>query len=117
MIEQQKELKIPYTDVLTMERISGVPISDIDTLKARGTNIKRLAHNGVEIFFTQVFEHNFFHADMHPGNLFVAEDGTIIAMDFGIMTAKIDEIGYITHAENLGYDFCWSTDSPSQVIF
>lgn len=77
------------TDVLTMERISGVPISDIDTLKARGTNIKKLAHNGVEIFFTQVFEHNFFHADMHPGNIFVdvddPENPRYVAVDFGIV--------------------------------
>jgi ubiquinone biosynthesis protein len=77
------------SDVMTMERISGLPISDIDALKARGTNIKRLAHNGVEIFFTQVFEHNFFHADMHPGNIFVdvEEPGSprYVAVDFGIV--------------------------------
>ncbi len=75
--------------VLTMERISGVPISNIAELKARGTNIKRLAHNGVEIFFTQVFRHNFFHADMHPGNIFVdvrdPEFPRYVAVDFGIV--------------------------------
>jgi ubiquinone biosynthesis protein len=76
-------------NVLTMERVFGVPISDIATLKSRGTDIRRLAENGVDIFFTQVFRHNFFHADMHPGNLFVdIEDPAkprYIAVDFGIM--------------------------------
>ena len=76
-------------DVLTMERISGIPISDIDALRAHDTNIVRLAENGVEIFFTQVFEHNFFHADMHPGNIFVdvedPERPRYVAVDFGIV--------------------------------
>jgi ubiquinone biosynthesis protein len=76
-------------DVLTMERISGIPISDIDALKEAGANIKLLAENGVEIFFTQVFRHNFFHADMHPGNIFVDISNPryprYIAVDFGIV--------------------------------
>ena len=76
-------------NVLTTERIFGVPISDIDELKRRGTNIRRLAENGVEIFFTQVFRHNFFHADMHPGNIFVdvsdPERPRYAAIDFGIV--------------------------------
>jgi ubiquinone biosynthesis protein len=76
-------------NVLTLERIEGIPISDMAALKAAGTNIERLAKNGVEIFFTQVFRHNFFHADMHPGNLFVdASDPDrpkYVAVDFGIM--------------------------------
>ncbi len=59
-------------DVLVMERIYGIPVTDIEALKAQNTNIKLLAERGVEIFFTQVFEHNFFHADMHPGNIFVS---------------------------------------------
>lgn len=71
--------------VMVMERISGLPISDIDALRAAGVDLQRLAENGVEIFFTQVFRHNFFHADMHPGNIFVAEDGRYLAVDFGIM--------------------------------
>ena len=54
-----------------MERISGIPVTNIDDLKAAGVNFKNLAERGVEIFFSQVFEHNFFHADMHPGNIFV----------------------------------------------
>ncbi len=62
-------------NVLVLERIHGIPIADIEALKARGTDLKKLAERGVETFFTQVFEHNFFHADMHPGNIFVnAED-------------------------------------------
>ncbi len=59
-------------DVMVMERIYGIPVSDIAALKAQNTNIKLLAERGVEIFFTQVFKHNFFHADMHPGNIFVS---------------------------------------------
>jgi ubiquinone biosynthesis protein len=76
-------------DVMVMERIHGVPISDLQRLKAAGTNIRRLAENGVRIFFTQVFRHNFFHADMHPGNIFVLLDDPqrprYAAVDFGIV--------------------------------
>ena len=76
-------------DILVMERISGVPISDMDTLNAAGTDMRKLAENGVEIFFTQVFKHNFFHADMHPGNIFVdisdPSQPRYIAVDFGIV--------------------------------
>jgi len=77
------------TNVLTMERIYGIPISNVALLKSRGANIRLLAENGVEIFFTQVFRHNFFHADMHPGNIFVdvanPERPRYIAVDFGIV--------------------------------
>ena len=76
-------------DILVMERISGVPISDMDTLNAAGTDMQKLAENGVDIFFTQVFKHNFFHADMHPGNIFVdisdPSQPRYIAVDFGIV--------------------------------
>ena len=76
-------------DVMVMERIHGVPISDLAALKAAGTNIAQLAENGVRIFFTQVFRHNFFHADMHPGNIFVLVDDPqrprYAAVDFGIV--------------------------------
>jgi ubiquinone biosynthesis protein len=58
-------------DVLVLERIHGVPIAQVDELRARGTDMRVLAERGVETFFTQVFVHNFFHADMHPGNIFV----------------------------------------------
>ena len=77
------------TDVMVMERIHGVPISDRARLKAAGTDIAQLAENGVRIFFTQVFRHNFFHADMHPGNIFVLVDDPrrprYAAVDFGIV--------------------------------
>ena len=76
-------------EVLVQERIFGTPISDMETLRAAGTNIQLLAENGVEIFFTQVFRHNFFHADMHPGNIFVIHDDPAkpkyAAVDFGIV--------------------------------
>ncbi len=76
-------------EVLVQERIYGTPISDMDALRAAGTNIQMLAENGVEIFFTQVFRHNFFHADMHPGNIFVIhtdpERPKYAAVDFGIV--------------------------------
>jgi len=76
-------------EVLVQERIFGTPISDMKALRAAGTNIQALAENGVEIFFTQVFRHNFFHADMHPGNIFVIttdpERPKYAAVDFGIV--------------------------------
>jgi ubiquinone biosynthesis protein len=90
-------------DVMVMERIRGVPIGDLTTLRARGTDFRRLAENGVEIFFTQVFRHNFFHADMHPGNIFVLlEDPShprYAAVDFGIVgTLSLRDQRYL--AEN-----------------
>jgi ubiquinone biosynthesis protein len=76
-------------NVMVMERIHGVIVSQIEELRARGTDIPKLAENGVEIFFTQVFRHNFFHADMHPGNIFVQVDDPknprYAAVDFGIV--------------------------------
>ena len=75
--------------VLVQERIFGTAISDMDALRSSGANIQALAENGVEIFFTQVFRHNFFHADMHPGNIFVLLDDPdkpkYAAVDFGIV--------------------------------
>jgi ubiquinone biosynthesis protein len=77
------------TNVMVMERIHGVPIGDIAKLKSLGVDFKVLAENGVAIFFTQVFRHNFFHADMHPGNIFVLPDDPknprYAAVDFGIV--------------------------------
>jgi ubiquinone biosynthesis protein len=76
-------------EVMVMERIHGVLVSDMTELRRRGTNIQALAENGVEIFFTQVFRHNFFHADMHPGNIFVQTQDpqrpVYAAVDFGIV--------------------------------
>ncbi len=72
-------------NVMVMERIHGIPISNVETIRAQGIDLKALAERGVEIFFTQVFRHNFFHADMHPGNIFVEPGGRYIAVDFGIV--------------------------------
>ena len=78
------------TQVMVMERMHGTPISHIDSLRAQGIDLKKLSREGVEIFFTQVFRHGFFHADMHPGNILVAADGSYIALDFGIVGALTD---------------------------
>ncbi len=76
-------------NVLVIERIYGIPVSDIKTLKEKGMDMKKLSDRGVHIFFTQVFKHNFFHADMHPGNIFVShetpENPKYLGVDFGIM--------------------------------
>jgi ubiquinone biosynthesis protein len=72
-------------NVMVMERISGISVTNIGALRASGIDLKALAERGVELFFTQVFRHNFFHADMHPGNIFVSPTGTYMAVDFGIM--------------------------------
>ena len=90
--------------VLVMERVHGIPIGDVEALKAAGTNLKVLAEKGVEIFFTQVFRDSFFHADMHPGNIFVdvsnPADPRYIAIDFGIVgTLAPDDQSYL--ARNL----------------
>ncbi|TSA48848.1 MAG: ubiquinone biosynthesis regulatory protein kinase UbiB [Nitrosomonadales bacterium] len=71
--------------VMVMQRMCGTPISRVDELRALGVDIPKLARDGVEIFFTQVFRDGFFHADMHPGNILVHADGRYIALDFGIM--------------------------------
>lgn len=71
--------------VMVMERMNGTPISQVDKLRAMGVDIPKLARDGVEIFFTQVFRDGFFHADMHPGNIQVADDGRYVGLDFGIV--------------------------------
>ena len=78
-------------NVLVMERISGTPVGDIEALRQQGISMKLLGERGVEIFFTQVFKYNFFHADMHPGNIFVEANGRYIAVDFGIMGTLTEE--------------------------
>lgn len=76
-------------NVIVMERIYGIPVSDIEALKAQNTNLKLLAERGVEVFFTQVFRDSFFHADMHPGNIFVSRENPVnpmyISIDYGIV--------------------------------
>ena len=91
------------TGVMVMERIRGIPVDDIEALKAANVNIPKLAANGVEIFFTQVFRDNFFHADMHPGNIFVDASNPELpryaAVDFGIV-GTLDERDRRYLAEN-----------------
>jgi len=84
----------PYTrrEVLVMERIAGIPVGDVARLKREGVDLKLLAERGVEIFFTQVLRDSFFHADMHPGNIFVTPEAKYIAVDFGI-------VGSISHQD------------------
>jgi len=94
------EVHWDYTrrDVYTMERIHGVPVTDLATLRAAGTDLKLLAERGVEIFFTQVFRDSFFHADMHPGNIFVditnPADPRYIAVDCAIIGSLSDSDQY-----------------------
>ena len=84
--------------VFTMERIEGIPVTDMEALRARGTDLKLLAQRGVEIFFTQVFRDSFFHADMHPGNIFVdasdPADPGYIAVDCAIIGSLSDSDQY-----------------------
>ncbi len=103
------EVEWDYTlpNVLVLERIQGVPVRDIETLKREGVNFKHLAEIGVEIFFTQVFRDNFFHADMHPGNIFVdihnPDIPSYIAVDFGIMGALSTEDQHYLAANFLAF--------------
>lgn len=108
--EDSEALYVPhiYSDhcsknVMVMERIYGIPISDLEALEAQNTDMKKLAERGVEVFFTQVFRDSFFHADMHPGNIFVSTENPqspqYIAIDFGIVgTLNRDDKRYL--AEN-----------------
>jgi ubiquinone biosynthesis protein len=88
------------SEVMVMDRMTGIPISQVDRLLGAGIDPKQLSRAGVEIFFTQVFRDGFFHADMHPGNIFIAVDtanfGKYIALDFGIMgTLSEEDQGYL----------------------
>jgi len=81
-------------NVIVMQRVHGIPIGRIDRLVDAGIDLKKLSRDGVEIFFTQVFRHGFFHADMHPGNILVGDSGDdfnrYIALDFGIVGTLSD---------------------------
>ena len=85
-------------NVFTMERISGIPVTNLEELRSRGTDLKLLGERGVEIFFTQVFRDSFFHADMHPGNIFVnatdPKDPSYIAVDCAIVGSLSDSDQY-----------------------
>ena len=89
--------------VMVMERVSGLPVGDVENLRKHGVNLKKLARRGVRVFYTQVFRDNLFHADLHPGNILVdasnPDDPTYIAMDFGIVASlSTEDLYYI--AEN-----------------
>jgi ubiquinone biosynthesis protein len=91
-------------NVLVMERVYGIPVADTEALRAANIDMKQLAERGVEIFFTQVFRDSFFHADMHPGNIFVStatpSSPQYIAIDFGIVgTLSTEDQNYL--ARNL----------------
>ena len=92
-----------HENVLVMERIEGIPIREVDNLKKAGIDMKKLAHDGVEIFFRQAFNDNFFHADMHPGNIFVSKQGQYRAVDFGIMGSLTDEDKHYLAENFLGF--------------
>jgi ubiquinone biosynthesis protein len=78
-------------DVIVMEWKDGTPISDIKTLVAKNIDLEKLSHNGVDIFYTQVFDYGFFHADMHPGNILCNDQGQYIGLDFGIVGCLSEE--------------------------
>lgn len=103
--ENSKLLYVPHVfwdyttkNVMVMERIHGLPVTNAEALRKQNTNLKLLAERGVEVFFTQVFEHNFFHADMHPGNVFVSkvtpEDPGYMAVDMAIVGSLSREDQY-----------------------
>jgi ubiquinone biosynthesis protein len=96
--EASEDLYIPEiywpfckSGVLVMERVSGLPVSDIEGLRAAGVNLEKLSKRGIRVFYTQVFRDNLFHADMHPGNILIdatnPEDASFIALDFGIVAS------------------------------
>jgi ubiquinone biosynthesis protein len=92
-----------HRKVMVMERVSGLPVGDVENLKKHGVNLKKLARRGVRVFYTQVFRDNLFHADLHPGNILVdasdPDDPAYIAMDFGIVASlSTEDLYYI--AEN-----------------
>ena len=105
--EDSAELYIPSMhwpyckqQVMVMERVNGIPINDMDALRAANVNLKVLSTRGLKVFYTQVFQDNFFHADMHPGNILVdasnPDDPTLIALDFGIVgTLPPDHLYYM----------------------
>ena len=91
------DLRVPRIDwtrtarrVLTLERISGIPVDERDAIIAAGHDPQDIVARAARAFFKQVFRDGFFHADMHPGNIFVAADGTLVAVDFGIM-GRLDQ--------------------------
>jgi len=96
LFKGDRRIQVPHVywdyttqECLTMERLSGISIDETAELAKRGLDVRTVALNGVELFFRQVFEFGLFHADLHPGNVFVRDDGVIIYLDFGIV-GKLD---------------------------
>ncbi|MBB1487986.1 ubiquinone biosynthesis regulatory protein kinase UbiB [Oceanospirillum sediminis] len=91
----QVHWELTRRNVMVQERIYGIPVAEVDTLIAHGVDMKKLAERGVEVFFTQVFRDNFFHADMHPGNIFISfdhpHDPQYIGIDCGIVGSLSEE--------------------------
>lgn len=92
LFKDDPRIQIPHVywdyttpEVLTMERLYGTPIDEAEVLKGKGLDVRKIATSGVELFFRQIFEFGVFHADLHPGNLFIRDDGVIIYLDFGIV--------------------------------
>jgi len=92
LFKNDPHVKIPevywdYTsdEVLTMERISGTPLDEAETIKGKGLDVEKLAVTGLHAFFRQIFEFGVFHGDLHPGNIFTSDEGVIIYLDFGIV--------------------------------
>lgn len=79
------------SEIIVLEWMDGTPILELDTLRAKNINLETLSHNGVAIFYTQVFHYGFFHADMHPGNILCDDFGRYIALDFGIVGSLSEE--------------------------
>jgi ubiquinone biosynthesis protein len=89
---EEPNFKVPRVDwqrtsrrVLTLERVAGIPINEVDRLVEAGLDPREILARSARVFFRQVFEHGFFHADLHPGNMFIGTDGTLLPVDFGIM--------------------------------
>lgn len=110
--KDSKDVYIPniyweYTSkkVMVMERISGIPIANLDALRQQGSDLKILAAKALDLFFTQVFNHNFFHADMHPGNIFISKKNVnrYILVDFGIVGSLSDEDRHYIAANLLAF--------------
>ncbi len=95
LIVPEPDWQLTRENILVMERVHGVPVGDLEALRQHGVDLKRLSELGVEIFFTQVFRDNFFHADMHPGNIMVdmsdPERPGYVAVDFGIMGSLTED--------------------------
>ena len=106
-VSDDPNVRVPKVDwlrtsrrVMTLERIDGIPVDERDRLIAAGHDLDAIVSHAAETFFIQVFRNGFFHADMHPGNLFVDDAGRLVMVDFGIM-GRVDRRTRIYLAEML----------------